>query len=62
MKIGDIKIDKLTKDQTLTVEISLSRQFYIRLFLSKLFFIVGAWILGCDLDFNNKDVSIEEHF
>jgi len=62
MKIGDMKIDKLTKDQTLTVEISLSRQFYIRLFLSKLFFNIGAWILGCSLDFNNDNVSTEEHF
>ena len=48
---GNIKINKFNKNQKLSVIISISKQFKIRIKLAKACFMFGCFILGCCGDF-----------
>jgi len=50
-----IKFNKLSKKYTLEVQITITKQFKIRVVLAKYLILCAAHILGCGINFNIKD-------
>lgn len=57
--IQDIKIKKLTKDQIITVGISIAPEFYIRLWLMKKLMVLAVWLIGAGLKIIEKESTID---
>lgn len=54
----DLNLNKLDPSRcTLEVNVHVTRQFWFRFWLAKHCFKFGAWLIGCNLGWHDKDAE-----